>query len=204
MKHQVKQFKSLAVALKEIEPFIRNGEHLQTGKRFKKFGGMLSREMVANWLLCVAISSKRDNELAFTTDPTGGDGVICDVATGEIWLTEHVLVPKIRVGQTCDAAALILKAIQKKCNKGGAAYASGKNLVVFLNAGAGRWNPNKVAQNLPESLHFATVWVVSLQGVEDDEYVYNVTHLDVSEGDAPSMLVRIRKDFNAWEVKPIQ
>src|SRR6476660_6894011 len=36
MKYRVTRFKSLAIALKEIEPFIRNGEHLQTGKPFEK------------------------------------------------------------------------------------------------------------------------------------------------------------------------
>jgi hypothetical protein len=40
MKHPVKKFKSLAVALKELEPFIRNGAHLQTGKPFKILGDM--------------------------------------------------------------------------------------------------------------------------------------------------------------------
>ena len=57
MKYRVARFQSLAVALKELEPFIRNGKHLQIGKPFKKFGGMLSREVLANWLLCVAINS---------------------------------------------------------------------------------------------------------------------------------------------------
>jgi hypothetical protein len=33
-----------AVALREIEPFIRNGEHLQAGKPFEKFGCMRSLE----------------------------------------------------------------------------------------------------------------------------------------------------------------
>jgi hypothetical protein len=49
MKYHVKQFKSLAAALKEIEPFVRNGQHLQTGKPFEKFGGMRSREILANF-----------------------------------------------------------------------------------------------------------------------------------------------------------
>ena len=57
---------------------------------------------------------------------------------------------------------------------------------------------------MPEPLDFATVWVVALKGVEDGEYVYSVTHLDVSEGDAPTLLVRIRKEFDAWDVTRIQ
>ncbi len=44
MKHETKQFKSLIVALKELEPFVRNGKYLQSGRPFRNFGGMLSRE----------------------------------------------------------------------------------------------------------------------------------------------------------------
>jgi hypothetical protein len=203
MKYQVARFKSLAVALKEIEPFIRNGEHLQTGKPFGRFGGMRSREILANWLLCVAINSVNESKLTFSSDPIGGDGIICDEATGETWPTEHVMVPRLWPGQTGDAQTLILKAVEKKRRKG-AAYAAGKTLIVLLNAGAGMWFPNKVAQQLAKPLHFVAVWVVALQGVEAGEYVYAVTHLDVSEGDAPTVLVRIKKDFSAWEARLTQ
>lgn len=48
MKYQITRFKNLKVCLKELEPFIRNGEHLQTGKPFKRFGGLRSRELLAN------------------------------------------------------------------------------------------------------------------------------------------------------------
>ena len=34
VKYAVRRFKSLELALKEIEPFVRNGAHLQTGKVF--------------------------------------------------------------------------------------------------------------------------------------------------------------------------
>jgi hypothetical protein len=200
MKFPVKRFKSLEIALKELEPFVRNGEHLQTGRPFKKFGGMLSREALANWLLCVSVNSFGGAQLTFSSDPIGGDGIICDDSTGETWPTEHVMVPKPRTGEPGAAEALILDAIEQKRDKGGEAYAAGKTLVVFANAGTGTWLPNSVAKRLPQPLHFGAVWVVSLQGVETGEYVYAVTHLDVSEGDAPTFRVRIRKDFDAWEV----
>jgi hypothetical protein len=48
--------------------------------------------------------------------------------------TEHILVPAARSGEAVDIEALILKAINDKREKGGAAYASGKTLAVFLNA----------------------------------------------------------------------
>ena len=85
-----------------------------------------------------------------------------------------------------------------------AAYASGKTLVVLLNAAAGKWLPTKVARQVPEEIDFEAVWVVGLQGVKDGEYVYGVTRLDLSRGNAPVWLVRIAKDFDGWEVEPIQ
>jgi hypothetical protein len=115
------------------------------------------------------------------------------------------MVPRLRQGETADAGTLILEQINLKREKGGAAYAGGKTLVVFLEAGAGEWYPDSVAKQLPDPLLFATVWVVGLQRVEDDgAYVYGVTNLDVSEGHAPTMLVRISPEFDAWTVTKIQ
>ena len=204
MRYPVTRFKSMAIALKEMESFVRNGEHLQTGKPFENFGGMRSREILANWLLCAVINSVNEDKLTFSSDPIGGDGVICDVKTGESWPTEHVMVPRLRAGQIDDAHTLILNAIEQKRRKGGAAYATGKTLIVFLEADAGVWFPNRVARQLPEPLLFAAVWVVGLQGVEAGEYVYGVTNLDMSDGNAPTVLVRIRESFDAWDIIPLQ
>jgi hypothetical protein len=205
MKYPVTRFKSLEVCLKELEPFIRNGEHLRTGKPFKQFGGLRSRELLANWLLCVAVNHAiQKDRFTFTSDPLGGDGVVCDNATEETYLTEHVLVPPVRGGEPGDAEKRILEAICHKQDKGGTAYASGKTLVVFLEAAAGDWHPNKVARQVPEEIDFEAVWVVGLQGVEDGEYVYGVTRLDLSRGNVPVWHVRIAKDFESWKVEPLQ
>ncbi len=204
MKQQVTQFKSLAVALKELEPFVRNGEHLQTGKPFHKLGGMRSREILANWLVCVATNAVADVELTFCSDPIGGDGIIRNIRTGETWPTEHVMVPRLHPGDSADAETLILNAINLKRKKGDAAYAGGKTLIVFLDAGAGVWHPNHVAKQLPDPLLFATVWVVGLQAVEDGQYVYGVTNLDLTGDNVPTMLVRVSRDFRSWQVTRIQ
>jgi hypothetical protein len=78
------RFKSLKMALKELEPFIRNGRHLATGRPFKQFGGLLSREVLANWLLCVVINSttQETEQVTFSSDPIGGDGIIHHDASG--------------------------------------------------------------------------------------------------------------------------
>jgi hypothetical protein len=204
MKHRVTRFKSLRVGLRELEPFIRNGEHLQTGKPFERFGGMRSREVLGNWLLCVVNNSACGSErFMFTSDPLGGDGIIYDTETENSWPTEHVLVPRARPGETPDIKELILQAIELKQNKGGAAYASNKTLVVFLEAGGGAWFPNQVAKLLPKT-DFDAVWVVGLQTVEDNKYVYGVTQLRLDESDAPTWSVRISAHFDGWKIERIQ
>src|SRR5437763_348436 len=150
MKYPVVRFKDLEIALKELEPFVRDGNHLRSGKPFKNFGGMRSREVLANWLLCVAINSAENRQLMFSSDPVGGDGIIQDGATGQTWPTEHVYIPRREALEELDGKTLILEAINQKREKGGKAYASGKTLVVFLDAGAGEWFPNKVARELPD------------------------------------------------------
>lgn len=204
MKHKVRQFESLSAALKELERFIRDPRHLKTGKPFRNFGDMRPREALANWLLCAALNDAGDRDLTFSTDPIGGDGIIRDPATEEAWPTERVMVLAPNRGGPDDLGDLIFEAIAAKRDKGGAAYAAGKTLVVFVEAGGQPWFPNRVARRLPEPLHFAAVWVVGLGGVEDGRYVYHVALLDVGDGDAPTYLVSIESDFTAWSVRRIQ
>jgi len=130
MKQKVRLFKSLLAGLKELERFVRNGLHLQSGKPFAQLGGMRSREALANWLLCVSANAAVGEErFIFTSDPAGGDGLIFDKNTGETVQTEHIYIPSPRVGAPANnVEAQILQAIEKKRNKGGAAYASGKTL----------------------------------------------------------------------------
>ena len=175
MKLKVRRFKSLAVGLKELEKFIRDGRHLYSGRPFKGLGSMRSREAVANWLMCAAISFESERPFCFTSDPQGGDGIIYDTVNEKDWPTEHRLVPRATPEETRDIDTLILDAVRAKESKGGAAYAAGKTLIVFLDAGLNEWKPNLVAWKLPPG-HFKNVWVVSLQRVSDEgEYTYAVT-----------------------------
>jgi hypothetical protein len=205
MRHRTTRFKSMPVALRELEPFIKCGAHLETGKPFKQFGDLRSRELLANWLICAAINSEHDakEQMEFHSDPIGGDGIIVDSKTNETWSTEHVLVPMPRSNATSDVEASIVKAVDGKQKKGGAAYASGKTLVVFLNSGGGEWKPNRVAKNLPAH-DFGTVWVVGLCSAEDGEYVYGVANLHVEGGNAPTWVIHIAKDFTSWRVRRVQ
>lgn len=208
MKLNVRRFKSLAVGLKELERFIRDGQHLYTGRPFKGLEGMRSREAVANWLMCAAISFERGRSYCFTSDPQGGDGIIYDSVNKQEWPTEHIFVPRAKPEDTKDIDNLILDAVQAKESKGGAAYATGKTLIVFLDAGSGEWKPSLVARKLPPGF-FMNVWVVGLQGVSDEgKYTYGVTCLrtgiDLQLMDAPTWLVSIDKTFESWAIKRLQ
>lgn len=98
--YPVRRFKSLVIGLKELEPFIRSGEHLQSGKPFKQLHGMRSREAVANWLICVAANfAQGEDRMSFTSDVTGGDGIIYDSKTQFTWRTEHVMVRRPHIGE---------------------------------------------------------------------------------------------------------
>lgn len=201
MKYFGKTFKSMKMCLNELEKFIRDGNHLETGKPLTRFGGLRSREILGNWLLCAVVNFERQSEfLRICTDPQGGDGVIYDVEKKNLEYMEHVLVSK-NSKTTKNTETLILEQINKKRNKGGEAYASGKSLVVFLNKEGEGWFPNKIAKKLPAALYFNSVWIVGLHGVVDEEYIYNVAKLEV--GGCPVWQVSIRKDFDAWVVERI-
>lgn len=202
MKYPVTRFKSLKVALKEIEPMVRDPRHLQTGKPLEKFGDMRPREMFANWLLCATFETIENRKLMFYSDPIGGDGLIRDEATEETWQTEHVYVSQHSKGP--DVKALILDAINHK-QSNGAAYCGGKTLVVFLDTpAAGVWFPNEVTKAMPRPLLFAAVWVVGFSMIQAGSYIYNLTLLDVTDGNAPAFLLQITPDFDAWHVEQIQ
>lgn len=207
MKHSVTKFKSLEVALKELEPFIKNGTHLESGKPFAQFGDMRSREMLANWLISATLNFEyKTTQYSFTSDPDGGDGTIVNLGTSQAWMTEHVMIPRPQneVEESKGIHSLILHAIDLKRNKGGEAYASNKLLIVFLNSGQGLWIPNQVASQLPSPLYFEDVWVIGLEGVTDDKYSYRVVQLLLDSGNTPIWSIDISEDFGSWSVNRVQ
>jgi hypothetical protein len=205
MKYRVVQFKTLAIALKGLEKFVKNqqGNQIRNGKPLEKFGGLRPREVWANWLVCAAGNAELEaDRLIPLTDPFDGDGVIWDRLTEVGWPTEHIMVVEAKGGGSQDPEVAILNAISKKNGKGGAAYASGKTLIVFIDAGGDPWFPNSVAKKLPKPLHFDAVWIISLRPVLDGSYTYNLTRLD--EPPVPIWRVHIAKAFDAWHVDRIQ
>lgn len=206
MRHAGKRFKTLALALKEVEPFVRNGEHLQTGKTFARLNGMRSREILANWLISVVFNDRVGAErLTFVAvrEEIGGDGVLWDTETDETWPTEHVMVPR-QNPDGFDLETRILNAIAAKQAKGDAAYAEGKTLVVFLNAGGKEWLPNRVAKAVKRPILFGAIWIVGLQAVDDGKYIYNVVELDEVQGVGHVWRVHIATGFDDWTVEAVQ
>lgn len=195
----------MKACLKELKPFICDGQHLETGRPFKRFGGLRSREILANWLLCTVVSfEQKTEEFKICTDPQGGDGIIYNKTKEQAWPTEHILVSQ-KNNESDHIQALILKQIEKKQNKGGVAYASGKTLIVFLNKQGGEWYPNRVARSLPH-VDFESVWVVGLQNVVEGQYLYNVARIfPVGYSvKCPIWHIAINKKFDDWNVKKIQ
>ena len=123
-KHEVKfdeylvtTFKSLDTCLNELKSFICDGQHIETGKPFKQFGDLRSREILTNWLLCVTINFEQKFErFKICTAPQGGDGIIYDTVKKQAWSTEHVLVSQ-RSAKSNDIQSLILNQIEKKQKK---------------------------------------------------------------------------------------
>jgi hypothetical protein len=207
-RHTVTKFKNLTLALKELEPFIKHARHLQVGDPFESFGGLRSRELLGNWLLCVVsnFNCGEEDRLTFTSDPTNGDGIIVDLVTGKTWRMEHVFEPGPHPGAPQGRGEALEKLILEKVahkQKRGPDYGAGKTLLVLSNE-IGQWFPDKVAALLPAPMHFEAIWVTGLQEVTGGEYAYCVTRLDLSRGNVPVWRVRIKPNFREWIVEPVQ
>lgn len=205
MKYAVTRFLDQTVALRELSGYVKDPRRLRTGKPSKRFGGLRPREMWGNWLLCATISAAEGRDFEFTSDPTGGDGIIRDKANGDTWPTEHVFVPPGAGEVEVDVEDLVMAAINAK-NDRGAVYAENKTLVVFVDVAGGSWHPNRVARRVDNSLHFDAAWLVSLHGVASDgTYDYDVACLDWDDqGNAPIWRVSIAPGFDGWKVQRIQ
>jgi hypothetical protein len=200
MKFDVKQFRSMELALSQILPRI-TAQELKTGKPVAQFGNLRPREILANWLFCAALNSRSGVEgvdLSFTTDPHDGDGIIYDQNNHSARHTEHVYVPPQDADQTSSVEELVAAAVALKVQKG-PPYAKGKTLLVFVDAGGDRvWYSNKAARLVPKN-DFVEVWAISRDKEATYECIYNVSLL-IAEEPTPVFQVRINKKIPKWTV----
>lgn len=208
MKQPITKFKDMTVALKELAKFVRDdARFLATGREIERFGRLRPREMLANWLICAAVNEDdKHGRMIFTTDPDGGDGIIWDQSIDQHSRTEHIYVRQSQEGDPVPVEQKIADAVGQKQGKGGAAYAKGKVLVIFLGGVEGPpekslWYPKKAAEQLPAN-DFVEVWVVGLHRYMEEHYLYFVCRLKVDEqGFVPRWGICISPSFDYWTVK---
>ncbi|MFA7191760.1 MAG: hypothetical protein WC089_00460 [Candidatus Paceibacterota bacterium] len=131
-KHQTSKInliKDFKIALKDMEPYVKNPDYLIKGREFSNFS-LRPREAWANWLLCVVLRKLHGDNITFAEDPNG-DGFIVDKNTEEMIQTEHVSALENPLNPQPKGENRIIDAINLKIIKG-PAYATGKWLVVFF------------------------------------------------------------------------
>lgn len=119
---------------------------------------------------------------------------------------EHIMLPVARQGDTRSNDARIIDAVNKKQDRGQAAYATGKILVILNESATNeRWHPTAVARGLPKN-DFDDIWVLGLQSYVDGEWTFGATQLSLKAetGQAPVFHVRIKSEFTAWTITQIQ
>jgi hypothetical protein len=112
---------------------------------------------------------------------------------------EHVMVAKRRDGQRPEESAelLVLTQVEKKLAKGGAAYASNKMLVVYLDADVAGYSPRALRACLPANLAFEGVWLVVPQAGRWD---YDVVCFGEAMPEPQTYRVSITEAFDDWTV----
>lgn len=202
-----KFFQKSVDALAFLEPHVKDGKALQTGRPVAEFGNARAREILGNWLVAAVCNAPEGfDRYLLVSDPTEDtDGSILDLVHGTFQPTEHIAFVCMEPSPL-SGEERVLHAIQQKVDKGGKAYASGKMLVVLLwTASEGPWFPNKVARHLPDPIYFEAVWAISLQYTKPDgSYTYGVTMLKRDLSMCPSFLVHIHPDWQSWTVERMQ
>ncbi|MBL4694022.1 hypothetical protein JKY72_01505 [Candidatus Gracilibacteria bacterium] len=194
-RHQIKDFK---IALKDLEPIVRNPKFLWNGREMGNFS-LLPREIWANWLLCVVFRHLYGDRITFAEDKDG-DGLILHEDTREVLVTEHVSsldIPKAKRDRLGEEA--VIDAINHKIDKGDT-YAKGKALVVFFD-GVGKWHRNKIREAINGRHSFEAVYGIGLLTCGKDGYFYSVTQF--FKDHSVSFEVHIHPDFENWSIKKI-
>lgn len=197
MEQKINSIKEFKLALKDLEPYVRNPDFLAKGREFNNFS-LRPREAWANWLLCVVIRKLHGEYITFTEDPNG-DGFIVDKRTGEVVPTEHVSALENPYNPLPKGEDRVINAINHKIKRG-KDYAQGKWLVVFFD-GAGEFYRNKIRESIKGKHHFAAVYCIGLLSSGENGYTYSITEFKDSSGDeSVTFIVEINSDFTDWNI----
>lgn len=197
---RINVIKDFKIALKALEPYVKNPDFLIRGREFTNFS-LRPREAWANWLLSVVLRKLYGDNITFAEDPYG-DGFIVDRKTGEMIPTEHVSALENPLNPLPKGESRVIDAINLKITRG-AEYAKGKWLVVFFD-GANEFYRNKIRESIKDRHNFGAVYCVGLLTADENGYAYSITEFRESHGDqSVTFKVAINADFTDWEISQI-
>lgn len=196
-----KLIRDFKIALKDLEPMVKNPQFLWNGRDIKNFS-LRPREAWANWLICVVLQKMHNRSITFMEDDKG-DGFIVDKDRKIIVPTEHVCALDTPKGKKLPSGEKrVVDAINLKIEKGNE-YAQGKLLVVFFD-GAGEFYRNKIRESIFGKHKFEAVFCVGLLISSNSGYSYTVTEFrDSFKDQSITHRVDIKGDFSDWEVVQI-
>lgn len=197
MEKELKQIKDLKIALKDMEPYVKNPTFLTQGKRFSNFN-MLIREAWANLLIC-AVMEKITGE-RYTFQESDGDGIIGNIDRKTSHIVEHVCAMDFPAGtRPPEGEERVLWAIKHKTERG-AEYARNKILVVFFD-GAGLFVRSKIRESIFGKHKFKSVICIGLLTEDDTGYEYILTEYRDEYGNKSiSYRIKIPMDFSGWAI----
>lgn len=198
----MKQLRDFKIALKDMEPYVKDARFLTQGVRLKSFN-MLVREAWGNWLLCVVLQKVTGESYTFG-EQKEGDGIIVNKSdVTKSFIVEHVCAMNFPAGeQPPKGEDRIIWAINHKIKRG-PEYAENKYLVVFFD-GAGTFFRNKIRKNITGRHNFLGVCAIGLLTIDDNGYSYSVTNFSNSHTKSSrTFKVDINIDFTDWEINEI-
>jgi hypothetical protein len=198
--HVNKQIKDFKIALKDMEPYVKNANFLINGREFTNFS-LRPREAWANWLICVVLRKTQGDNITFAED-TVGDGFLVDKINNIGIPTEHVSALENPYNKQPKGEDRVIEAINKKIVRG-TEYAEGKILVVFFD-GAEEFSRSKIRESIKRRHNFISVFCVGLLTIDENGYAYIVTEFKEEYGDKSlSFKVQINPDFTNWEISQV-
>lgn len=198
---EIKQIANLNIAIKDLEPYVKNPKFITQGIRLTNFN-MLVREAWANILLCIVLREITGHEYTFQEEENG-DGIIFNKTNSTGFRVEHVCAMDYPAGRKLPQGdARIIWAIDHKIKRG-PEYAKGKSLVVFFD-GAGMFIRKNIRESIYQRHGFKVVFIIGLLQVVDSKYSYLVTEFRDSYGEkSRSHRVDIDENFNNWTITKI-